>query len=98
MGLEPICAAAAVASCKSNAAAATQYEHFHFIAAKKSLPLPHRVNGPLGTRILTAPAVYSLPHSATSAVSYNYDDTAVRNKKTKGFRFSETTTNKNAFQ
>ena len=47
MGSEPICAAAAVASCKSIAAAATQYEHFHLIAAKKPLPLPHRVNGPL---------------------------------------------------
>ena len=41
MGLEPICVAAAAASCKSNAAAATQYEYFHLIAAKKPL-----LNGP----------------------------------------------------
>ena len=29
------------------AATATQYEHFPLIVAKKPLPLPHRVNGPL---------------------------------------------------
>ena len=47
MGLEPIYAAVAEAPCKSNAATATQYEHFHFFVAKKSLPLPHCLNGPL---------------------------------------------------
>ena len=49
-GFEPICAAAAaaaVASSKSNATTAQQYKHFHLIAAKKPLSLPHRVNGPL---------------------------------------------------
>ena len=30
------CVTVAVASCKSNAATATQYEHFHLIAAKYS--------------------------------------------------------------
>ena len=35
MSFKPICEAVAAASCESNAAAATQYEHFHLIAAKK---------------------------------------------------------------
>ena len=40
MGLEPICATVAVESCKSNAAAAAQYKHFHLIASVATTDAP----------------------------------------------------------